>query len=65
VLAAVFHGRPADGTSRTPVGVLFTTLHDPDVSAVDRIKAPFKSWLGRGLLILWLFWLWNFINGTM
>ena len=48
-----------------PAGLLFTTLNDPEASVADKLKVPFKSWLGRGLLILWLPWLLNFINGTM
>jgi hypothetical protein len=47
-----------------PVGLFFTTLYDPDASVADKLKAPFKSWLGRAMLILLLPWLGNFINGT-
>ena len=43
---------------------LLATLLNPDVSFADKRTALFRSVLGSFLLVMWIHWMWNFINGT-
>jgi hypothetical protein len=43
---------------------LLATLLNPDVSFTDKKTALLRSVVGSLLLVMWIHWMWNFVNGT-
>jgi hypothetical protein len=43
---------------------LLATLLNPDVSFADKKTALLRSVLGSFLLVMWIHWMWKFVNGT-